>query len=211
MLLSENAYRKIDAELTKYPADKKQSALIAALAIAQDEKGWVSTEVIQDIALYLEQPPIAVQEVATFYNMFDIKPVGKFKITVCTNLPCALSHGDATAAYLQKKLGIAFRETTPDGMFTLIEGECMGACGDSPVLLVNNKHMCIRMSTDRIDSMLEELKQAAEQEKNTGSNAAVASAAIVASASSASSVSVTLEHQANSADSVDLANLGKGV
>jgi NADH-quinone oxidoreductase subunit E len=211
MLLSENAYKKIDAELTKYPADKKQSALIAALAIAQDEKGWVSTEVIQDIALYLEQPPIAVQEVATFYNMFDIKPVGKFKITVCTNLPCALSHGDATAAYLQKKLGIAFRETTPDGMFTLIEGECMGACGDSPVLLVNNKHMCIRMSTDRIDSMLEELKQATEQEQNAGSNAAVASAAIVASASSASSASVTLEHQANSADSVDLANLGKGV
>jgi NADH-quinone oxidoreductase subunit E len=211
MLLSENAYKKIDAELTKYPADKKQSALIAALAIAQDEKGWVSTEVIQDIALYLEQPPIAVQEVATFYNMFDIKPVGKFKITVCTNLPCALSHGDATAAYLQKKLGIAFRETTPDGMFTLIEGECMGACGDSPVLLVNNKHMCIRMSTDRIDSMLEELKQAAEQEQNAGSNTAVASAAIVASASSASSASVTLEHQANSADSVDLANLGKGV
>jgi NADH-quinone oxidoreductase subunit E len=152
-----------------------------------------------------------VQEVATFYNMFDIKPVGKFKITVCTNLPCALSHGDATAAYLQKKLGIAFRETTPDGMFTLIEGECMGACGDSPVLLVNNKHMCIRMSTDRIDSMLEELKQATEQEQNAGSNAAVASAAIVASASSASSASVTLEHQANSADSVDLANLGKGV
>lgn len=211
MLLSENAYKKIDAELTKYPADKKQSALIAALAIAQDEKGWVSTEVIQDIALYLEQPPIAVQEVATFYNMFDIKPVGKFKITVCTNLPCALSHGDATAAYLQKKLGIAFRETTPDGMFTLIEGECMGACGDSPVLLVNNKHMCIRMSNDRIDSMLEELKQAAEQEQNAGSNTAVASAAIVASASSASLASVTLEHQANSADSVDLANLGKGV
>lgn len=164
MLLSENAYRKIDAELTKYPADQKQSALIAALAIAQDEKGWVSPEVIQDIAEYLEQPSIGVQEVATFYNMFDTKPVGKFKITVCTNLPCALSYGDATAAYVQKKLGIAFRETTPDGLFTLIEGECMGACGDSPVLLVNNKHMCIRMSTDRIDGMLDDLKQAAAQE-----------------------------------------------
>jgi NADH-quinone oxidoreductase subunit E len=181
MLLTQDAYRKIDAELTKYPADKKQSALIAALAIAQDEKGWVSTEVIQDIAQYLEQPPIAVQEIATFYNMFDIKPVGKFKITVCTNLPCALSQGDATAAYLQKKLGISFRETTADGLFSLVEGECMGACGDSPVLLVNNKHMCIRMSTDRIDSMLEELTQAAAQESADGEPASTTSASTVTS------------------------------
>lgn len=164
MLLSQDAYKKIDAELEKYPADQKQSALIAALAIAQDEKGWVSPAVIQDIAQYLGQPPIGVQEVATFYNMFDIKPVGKFKITVCTNLPCALTHGDEVAQHVQKKLGIAFRETTPDGLFTLIEGECMGACGDSPVLLVNNKHMCLRMSTQRIDSMLDELKQAAVAE-----------------------------------------------
>ncbi len=184
MLLTENAYRKIDAELTKYPADQKQSALIAALAIAQDEKGWVSPEVIQDIAQYLEQPPIGVQEVASFYNMFDTKPVGKFKITVCTNLPCALSFGDATAAYIQKKLGIAFNETTTDGLFTLIEGECMGACGDSPVLLVNNKHMCIRMSTDRIDGMLDDLKQAAAQDHATQIAAAGSVHAAAASASS---------------------------
>lgn len=158
MLLSQQAYQKIDKELKKFPDDQKQSAIMAALAIAQDEKGWVSPEVIQDVADYLGQPAIAVQEVATFYNMFDIRPIGKIKLTVCTNLPCALRDGEKAADYLQKKLGIGFRETTPDGMFTLMKGECMGACGDSPVMLVNNKHMCVRMAPERIDAMLEELK-----------------------------------------------------
>ena len=158
MLLSQQAYQKIDKELKKFPDDQKQSAIMAALAIAQDEKGWVSPEVIQDVADYLGQPAIAVQEVATFYNMFDIRPLGKIKLTVCTNLPCALRDGEKTADYLQKKLGIGFRETTPDGMFTLMEGECMGACGDSPVMLVNNKHMCVRMAPERIDAMLDELR-----------------------------------------------------
>jgi len=130
MLLSEQAYRKIDQELTKFPADQKQSAIMAALAIAQDEKGWVSTDVIADVAQYLQVPAIAVQEVATFYNMFDTKPVGRYKITVCTNLPCALRDGVKTAEYIKQKLGIDFHETTADGQFTLMEGECMGACGD---------------------------------------------------------------------------------
>jgi len=94
--------------------------------------------------------------------MFDIKPVGRVKLTVCTNLPCALREGDKTADYLQKKLGIGFGQTTPDGQFTLVEGECMGACGDSPVLLLNNKHMCIRMSAARIDEMLADLAMAKE-------------------------------------------------
>lgn len=163
MLLSQQAYQKIDKELKKFPDDQKQSAIMAALAIAQDEKGWVSPEVIQDVADYLGQPAIAVQEVATFYNMFDTRPMGKIKLTVCTNLPCALRDGEKTAEYLQKKLGIGFRETTPDGMFTLVEGECMGACGDSPVMLVNNKHMCVRMAPERIDAMLEELKSAVKE------------------------------------------------
>lgn len=163
MLLSQQAYQKIDKELKKFPDDQKQSAIMAALAIAQDEKGWVSPEVIQDVADYLGQPAIAVQEVATFYNMFDTRPIGKIKLTVCTNLPCALRDGEKTAEYLQKKLGIGFRETTPDGMFTLVEGECMGACGDSPVMLVNNKHMCVRMAPERIDAMLEELKSAVKE------------------------------------------------
>ena len=151
MLLSEHAYRKIDKEVAKYPADHQQSAIMAALAIAQDEKGWVSTEVIEDVAQYLAQPPILVQEEATFYNMFDVKPIGRVKLTVCTNLPCALRDGEKTADYLKQKLGIGFGQTTADGQFSLVEGECMGACGDSPVLLVNNKHMCVRMDASRIE------------------------------------------------------------
>jgi len=158
MLLSEQAYRKIDRELVKFPADQKQSAIMAALAIAQDEKGWVDTTVIEDVAAYLQVPPIAVQEVATFYNMFNTQPVGRYKITVCTNLPCALRDGVKTAEYLKEKLGIGFHQTTPDGQFTLMEGECMGACGDAPVLLVNNKHMCVRMAPERIDAMIQELQ-----------------------------------------------------
>lgn len=162
MLLSEQAYQKIDRELSKFPADQQQSAIMAALAIAQDEKGWLSTEVINDVAVYLHVPAIAVQEVATFYNMYNTHPVGRFKITVCTNLPCALTDGVKAADYLKQKLGIGFHETTPDGMFTLMEGECMGACGDSPVLLMNNKHMCVRMSSEKIDAMIQELQQQGE-------------------------------------------------
>lgn len=162
MLLSEQAYKKIDREIAKYPADQKQSAIMASLSIAQDEIGWVSPEVIQDVADYLGQPPILVQENATFYNMFDVRPVGQFKISVCTNLPCALRDGEKTADYLKQKLGIGFRETTPDGLFSLVEGECMGACGDSPVLLLNNKHMCVRMEREKIDAMLSELAASAK-------------------------------------------------
>ena len=159
MLLSEQAYKKIDRELAKFPADQRQSAVMAALAIAQDEYGWVSPEVIQDVADYIGMPAIAVQEVATFYNMYDLKPVGKHKVTICTNLPCALSGGEKAAAYLKEKLGIDYRQTTADGQFTLVEGECMGACGDSPVLLVNNKRMCSHMSNEKIDALLAELKK----------------------------------------------------
>lgn len=157
-LLSDQAYQKIDRELAKFPAEQRLSATMAALAIAQSDKGWLSTEIIEDVARYLGVPPIAVQEVATFYNMFDVKPVGKFKISVCTNLPCALRDGERAAEHLKKKLGIGFRETTADGMFTLVEGECMGACGDSPVLIVNNQHMCVQMSDARLDALLDELK-----------------------------------------------------
>ncbi|MFZ9239454.1 MAG: NADH-quinone oxidoreductase subunit NuoE [Burkholderiaceae bacterium] len=158
-MLSPDAYKKIDRELAKFPADQKQSAVMAALAIAQDEKGWLSPEVIQDVAAYLEMPAIAVQEVATFYTMYNLKPVGKYKLTICTNLPCQLTQGDRAAAYLKQKLGIDFNETTDDGLFTLKEGECMGACGDSPVMLVNNKRMCSFMSNEKIDALIEELKQ----------------------------------------------------
>ena len=159
MLLSQDAYRKIDRELAKFPSDQKQSAVMSALAIAQDENGWLSPEVIQDVASYLDMPAIAVQEVATFYTMYNLKPVGKYKLTICTNLPCQLSNGDRAAAYLKQKLGVDFNETTADGLFTLKEGECMGACGDSPVMLVNNKRMCSFMSNEKIDALIEELKK----------------------------------------------------
>jgi NADH-quinone oxidoreductase subunit E len=159
MLLSEQAYKRIDRELAKFPADQKQSAVMAALAIAQDEKGWLAPEVMQDVADYLGMPAIAVQEVATFYNMFNTHPVGKHKISICTNLPCALSGGERAAHYLKQKLGVDYKETTADGEFTLLEGECMGACGDAPVMLVNNKRMCSFMSNEKIDALVEELKK----------------------------------------------------
>ena len=159
MLLSEQCYKKIDRELAKYPADQRQSAVMASLAHAQLELGWISPEVMKELADYIRMPAIAVQEVATFYNMYNLKPVGKHKITVCTNLPCALSGGERAAHHLKQKLGIDYRDTTADGEFTLMEGECMGACGDAPVMLVNNHRMCSFMSNDKIDALVEELKK----------------------------------------------------
>ncbi len=158
-VLSDESYRRIEREVAKYPADQKQSAVMAALAIAQEEKGWLAPEVIDDVAAVLEMPSIAVWEVASFYNMYNTKPVGKYKISVCTNLPCALSGGEHAARHLREKLGIEYKETTADGRFTLIEGECMGACGDAPVLLVNNHRMCSYMSDDKLDALVDELKK----------------------------------------------------
>ena len=163
-LLSESAYARIDREIAKYPADQKQSAVMAALAIAQDEKGWVSVEVIEDVAAYLGMPPIAVHEVASFYNMYDRQPPGRFKLAVCTCLPCALRDGAKAGEYLKDKLGIDYNETTADGMFTLKESECLGACGDAPVMLVNNKRMCSFMSADKLDALVDELKSKARSD-----------------------------------------------
>jgi NADH-quinone oxidoreductase subunit E len=157
-MLSAESLKKIDRELAKYPADQRQSAVMAALAIAQDEKSWLSPEVMQDVADYIGMPAVAVQEVATFYNMYNLAPCGKYKLTVCTNLPCQLSGGELAAEHLKEKLGIGFRETTVDGQFTLMEGECMGACGDAPVLLVNNKRMESFMSNEKLDALIAELK-----------------------------------------------------
>ena len=161
-MLSQDSLAKIDREIAKYPEGQKRSAVMAALRIAQEEKGWLAPETIEFVASYLEIPPVAAYEVASFYNMYDLEPVGKHKITVCTNLPCALSGGVHAAEYLKQKLGIDFGETTPDGLFTLKEGECMGACGDAPVLLVNNKHMCVRMQPQQLDEMISELQQRGE-------------------------------------------------
>ncbi|MBS3916384.1 MAG: NADH-quinone oxidoreductase subunit NuoE [Sulfuritalea sp.] len=157
-MLSQESLQQIDREIAKYPAEQKQSAVMAALAIAQMEKGWLNTEAIEAVAVYLGMAPVAVYEVASFYNMYDLAPVGKYKITVCTNLPCALSGGVHAADYLKQKLGVGFNETTPDGRFTLREGECMGACGDAPVMLVNNVRMCSFMQPDQIDRLLGECK-----------------------------------------------------
>ena len=157
-MLSAEALKKIDREVAKYPPDQKQSAVMAALAIAQDEQGWLPNEVMEAVARYLGMAPVAVYEVATFYNMYNLKPTGKYKLTVCTNLPCALSGGATAADYLKKRLGIGYNETTPDGKFTLKEGECMGACGDAPVLLENNKTMCSFMTPEKIDEYLAGLK-----------------------------------------------------
>jgi NADH-quinone oxidoreductase subunit E len=158
-MLSAESIKKIERELEKYPADQRQSAVMSALAIAQDEKGWLATETMDFIADYIGMPPIAVYEVATFYNMYNLQPLGKYNITVCTNLPCALSGANDAAAHIKQKLSIGFNDTTADGRFTLKEGECMGACGDAPVLLVNNKRMCSFMSNENIDQLLEELSK----------------------------------------------------
>ncbi|HEY7741620.1 MAG TPA: NADH-quinone oxidoreductase subunit NuoE [Burkholderiales bacterium] len=158
MLLSPEALARIDQATAKYPPDKRQSAVMAALTIAQDEKGWLSTETLDFVAQYLGMPPVAVYEVASFYTMYDLKPRGKYKLSLCTNLPCALQGANAAAAHLRKKLGVGFNETTADGMFTLKEGECFGACGDAPVLLVNDKRMCCAMTPERIDELLGGLK-----------------------------------------------------
>ena len=157
-MLTQEALQKIDRELAKYPEDQRRSAAMSALRIAQEERGWLSHELIECVADYLRLPPVQVLEVATFYNMYDLKPVGKYKLMVCTNLPCALSGGVDAADYLKKKLGIGFGETTADGKYTLVEGECMGACGDAPVIIVNNHKMCSHMSQAAIDKKLAELQ-----------------------------------------------------
>ena len=157
-MLTEDSLKKIDREIEKYPADRRQSAVIAALAVAQDEKGWLSTETMDFVASYLGMPPIAVYEVATFYEMYNTEPTGRHKLAICTNLPCALQGAAKAAKHLKEKLGIDFGETTADGLFTLKQGECFGACGDAPVILVNNKHMCSWMSDEKIDALLAELR-----------------------------------------------------
>jgi NADH-quinone oxidoreductase subunit E len=157
-MLSKEALKNIDIELAKYPANQRRSATMSALRIAQVEKGWLSTELIEYVADYLKIPPVQVLEVATFYGMYDLKPVGKYKLAVCTNLPCALSGGVNAAEYLKKRLGIGFGETTKDGMYTLKEAECMGACGDAPVIIVNNHKMCGFMTEAAIEKKLAELQ-----------------------------------------------------
>jgi len=155
--LSPASLAKIDQALAKYPADQRRSAVMAALTIAQDEKGWLSAETMDFVAQYLGMPPIAVYEVASFYTLYDLKPTGKYKLAICTNLPCALQGANVAAEHLKKRLGIGFGETSADGMFTLKQGECFGACGDAPVVLMNNKRMLCAMTPDKLDALLNDL------------------------------------------------------
>ena len=157
-MLTPEALKKIDQALAKYPPDQRKSAVMAALTVAQDEKGHLSTEVMDFVAGYLGMPPIAVYEVATFYTLYDLKQPGKYKLCICTNLPCALSGAEDAAEHLKKKLGIDWNETTADGRFTLKEGECFGACADAPVMLFNNKTMLSFMTPDKLDTWLRDLK-----------------------------------------------------
>jgi NADH-quinone oxidoreductase subunit E len=158
LILSPEALARIDEAVAKYPADQRRSAVMAALTIAQDEKGWLGTETMDFVAQYLGIPPIAVYEVASFYAMYNLAPVGRYKLSICTNLPCALQGANVAAQHLKKKLGIEFGETTGDGRFTLKEAECFGACGDAPVLLVNDKRMCCSLTPEALDRLLEELE-----------------------------------------------------
>lgn len=157
-MLSQDSLKKIDKEILKYPSTQKKSAVMAALRIAQEEHSWLSKELIEFVAKYLEMPPVQVLEVATFYGMYNLKPKGKYKLTICTNLPCALSGAVNTAEYLKKKLNIEFGETTSDGKFTLEEGECFGSCGEAPVVLINNHKLCANMTLEAIDKKLAELE-----------------------------------------------------
>jgi NADH-quinone oxidoreductase subunit E len=158
-MLSAASLQRIDREVAKYPPDRKQSAVMAALIVAQDEHGWLANETLDFVAQYLGMAPVAVYEVASFYTMYNTKPTGKYKLTVCTCLPCGLQGALHAADHLRSRLGIGFGETTPDGRFTLKEGECMGACAMAPVVLVNNKKMYDYLSNEKIDALLEELKK----------------------------------------------------
>ncbi len=162
-MISEESKARFAKEVAKYPADQKQSAVMACLTIVQQELGYVSAESEQMVADYLGMPAIAVHEVTSFYNMYNQKPVGKYKLNVCTNLPCQLRDGGKALAHLKEKLGVDNNETTSDGLFTLQQCECLGACADSPVMLVNDTTMCSFMSNDKLDQLIDGLRSAEEK------------------------------------------------
>ena len=159
-MISDATKARFAKEVAKYPDNDtgRQSAVMACLSIVQQELGYVSTDSEKVIADYLHMAPMAVHEVTTFYNMYNQKPVGKFKLNVCTNLPCQLRNGQHALHHLEKKLGVHMGETTADGMFTLQQSECLGACADSPVMLVNDRHMCSFMSDDKLDQLVDALR-----------------------------------------------------
>jgi NADH-quinone oxidoreductase subunit E len=157
--VTESMKAQFAKEVAKFPADQKQSAVMACLQIVQAEQGYVSAVSEREVAAYLSMPAIAVKEITTFYNMYNQAPVGKYKLNVCTNLPCQLRDGDKALHYLEKKLGIEMGETTADGLFTLQQSECLGACADAPVMLVNDVNMCSFMQNDKLDQLIDGLRK----------------------------------------------------
>ena len=158
-MLSAESIEKIEYELSKYPKDRRQAAVMSALRIVQMERGWLSKESISEVAKYFRIPEIAALEVATFYNMYDLEPVGQHKITICTNISCMLRGSDEIVEHLQHKLGVGFNEVTADGKFCLKEGECMGCCGGAPLLHVNNSEMHEFLTTEKVDALINELNK----------------------------------------------------
>ncbi|MGP1516665.1 MAG: NADH-quinone oxidoreductase subunit NuoE [Ottowia sp.] len=156
---SDNTLARFEKEVAKYPLEQRQSAVMACLSIVQDEQGWVSPENELLIAEYLGMPPMAVHEVTTFYNMYNQHPVGKYKLNVCTNLPCMLRNGAEALDYLKRRLGVSLGGTTPDGLFTLQQCECLGACADAPVMLVNDRNMCSFMGPERLDALIDGIEK----------------------------------------------------
>lgn len=162
-MISEQTQARFEREVAKYPADQRQSAVMACLTIVQEAHGFVSAESERLVADYLGMAPIAVHEVTTFYNMYNQQPVGKYKLNVCTNLPCQLRDGANALKHLEHKLGIGMGETSADGLFTLQQSECLGACADAPVMLVNDLTMCSFMSNEKLDQLIDGLKSAEGQ------------------------------------------------
>ena len=159
-LISDSTRARFDREVAKYPAEQKQSAVMACLAIVQQEQGFVSADSEKLVAEYLGMPPIAVHEVTTFYNMYNQQPRGTFKLNVCTNLPCQLRSGQTALEHLCSRLGVDEGGTTADGLFTVQKSECLGACADAPVMLVNDRQMCSFMNEQRLDELVDTLRAA---------------------------------------------------
>lgn len=156
-LISEASRVEIDRWIAKYPPEQKRSAVMAALRIVQDQNGGhLTTELMDAVAAYLEMPPVAVYEVATFYSMYELEPVGKHKICVCTNISCMLRGSDEVVAHLKERLGIGLGETTPDGRFTLKEVECLGACVEAPMFQIGQTYYG-NLTPEKIDEILEGL------------------------------------------------------
>ncbi|MBN8508718.1 MAG: NAD(P)H-dependent oxidoreductase subunit E [Burkholderiales bacterium] len=164
MTFAETTLARFERETAKYPADQRQSAVMACLAIVQQEQGWVSPEAEAALGAYLGMAPIAVHEVTTFYNMYNQQPVGRFKLNICTNLPCQLRDGQTALDHVCGRLGVEPYGTTADGVFTVQPCECLGACADAPVMLVNDRQMLSYMDASRLDELVDALRAHAAKE-----------------------------------------------